>query len=171
MRARWRATRSNPGATGEELDCFVASAPKKKQMSKALIKSSFFRASYAGRLDCSGARAPRNDGVGFFALLFPSLRAQRSNPGATREELDCFVASAPRNDGVGFFAILSPSLRAQRSNPVATRKELDCFVASAPRNDGGEAPDSALNDRPATQRYQATYFRDDSATGSETHHG
>src|SRR5213078_4776412 len=54
--------RSNPGATKKELDCFVARAPKKKQMSKALIESSFFRASYAERLDCRGARAPRNDG-------------------------------------------------------------------------------------------------------------
>ena len=40
-----------------------ARAPKNKQMSKALIKSSFLRASHAERLDCFGARAPRNDGV------------------------------------------------------------------------------------------------------------
>src|SRR5947207_11939674 len=57
-----RAKRGNPEATLKALDCFGASAPKKKQMSKALIESSFFRASYAERLDCRGARAPRNDG-------------------------------------------------------------------------------------------------------------
>src|SRR5204862_8273832 len=51
-----------PCIRAARLDCFGASAPKKKQMSKALIESSFFRASYAERLDCRGARAPRNDG-------------------------------------------------------------------------------------------------------------
>jgi hypothetical protein len=38
-------------------------SPEKKEMSKALIRSSFFRASEAGILDCFGARAPRNDGM------------------------------------------------------------------------------------------------------------
>ncbi|PSO15271.1 hypothetical protein C7G42_28160 [Bradyrhizobium sp. MOS003] len=34
--------------------------------------------------------------------LFPSLRAQRSNPDCLRgKTLDCFVARAPRNDGRG----------------------------------------------------------------------
>src|SRR5258708_7692096 len=31
----------------------------------------------------------------------PSLRAKRSNPGATSKRLDCFVARAPRNDELG----------------------------------------------------------------------
>ena len=53
-------------------------------------------------LDCFGARAPRNDGGEVSAALSPSLRAQRSNPGATKKELDCFVARAPRNDGERF---------------------------------------------------------------------
>src|SRR5216110_1833974 len=51
-----------PCIRAARLDCFGASAPKKKQMSKALIESSYFLASYAERLDCRGARAPRNDG-------------------------------------------------------------------------------------------------------------
>src|SRR5438552_3521109 len=52
--------RSNPGLL---CDAGLLRCAKKKQMAKALIESSYFHASYAERLDCHGASAPRNDGV------------------------------------------------------------------------------------------------------------
>ena len=71
-------------------------AAKKKQMAKALIESSYFHASYAERLDCHGASAPRNDGVKFFVALTPSLRAERSNPGATKSSARFIQAGRPK---------------------------------------------------------------------------
>jgi hypothetical protein len=67
----------------------------KKQMAKTLIKAAFFRASYAGSLDCFGARAPKKR-QRFKALISLELSSDRSPHPEERALLSARLEGWPR---------------------------------------------------------------------------
>src|SRR3954470_13438440 len=57
--------------------------------------------------------------IGWVLHMWPSLRAQRSNPSGGEGRMDCFVASAPRNDGNGSGIALQYLKHARRHRDTA----------------------------------------------------
>src|SRR5207247_955578 len=98
-------------ATKQELDCFVARAPRNDgerfppsslrhcERSEA-IQGLREKCLFHPRESAEGRCQTRNDGERFPPAS--PRHCERSNPGATKQELDCFVARAPRDDGVRF---------------------------------------------------------------------
>jgi hypothetical protein len=98
-------------------------------MSEALIKSSVFRASYAERLDCFGARAPRNDGGKVSAALSPSLRAERSNPVATKISDRFIHAGRPKTRCLTPIDVgLPPTVPNYATQPRSRSAGWDCLA-------------------------------------------